>query len=58
MLSPENEWQVRENYWSQQVDHMQVLDGTRPEVHRSKRPLLACRISCKFNFVWLPRAIK
>ena len=31
--------QVREKDWSQQVEHMQVPNGTGPGVRRSKRPL-------------------
>ena len=31
-----------ENYWSQRVEHMQVPNGTGPDVRRSERPLLAC----------------
>ena len=34
--------QVREKDWSQQVEHMQVPNGTGPGVRRSKRPLSAC----------------
>ena len=31
--------------WSQQVEQMQVPEGTGPGVRRSKRPLLACQFS-------------
>ena len=30
---------VREKYWSQQVEHMQVLNETGPRVQMIKRPL-------------------
>ena len=40
--SPEKYRQCRENYWPQQVGHMQVPNWTEPGVRRSKRPLSAC----------------
>ena len=39
--------QVREKNWSQQVENMQVPDGTGPGVRNSKRPLSACFIRRK-----------
>ena len=40
--SPEKIRQIREKDWFQQVEHMQVPNGTGPGVRRSKRPLSAC----------------
>ena len=49
--SPEKLRQVREKDWSQQLEHMEVPNGTEPGVRRSKRPLSACytRRKCSFE---------
>ena len=44
---PENHDKFRKKDWSQQVEHMQVLNWTGPGLRRSKHPLLACHTSCK-----------
>ena len=36
-----------DKYWSQEVEHMQVPDGTGQVVRESERPLLACYIRRK-----------
>ena len=47
MHSPEKERQVREKDWYQQVEHMQVPNGTGPGVRGSKRPLSAIETTHK-----------
>ena len=44
---PKKLLQFRKKYWYQQVEHMQVPNGTGPGVRRSKRPLSACYTSRK-----------
>ena len=39
MHSPEKKRQVKEKDWSQEVEHMQVPNGTGPCVRRRKRLL-------------------
>ena len=45
--SPEKYRQVGEKDCSQQVEHMQVPNGTGQGVKRSKQPLLACHTHCR-----------
>ena len=44
--------QVREKDWSQNVEHMQVPNGTGPGVRRSKHPLSA--VTPVVNVLWKP----
>ena len=54
--SPEQYRQVREKVWSQQVEYMQVLNGTGPGVRRSKLPLSAWPTI--LNVLWKPLIIQ
>ena len=49
VLKPEKSWQVSENGWSQQIEHMQVPNGTGPGVRRIKRPLSAWQAKHELN---------
>ena len=50
--------QVREKDWSQQVEHMQVPNGTGPGVRRSKRPLSACYTRRKCSMETSHKSVK
>ena len=41
--------QVWEKDWSQQVEHMQVPNGTGPGARKSKRPLSVCYTRRKYS---------
>ena len=44
--------------WSQQVEHMQVQNGTGPGLWRSKRPLSACYIRRKCSMETSHNSVK
>ena len=48
---------VREKDWSQQVEHIQVPNGTGPGVRR-KRPLSACYTRCKCSLETSQKSVK
>ena len=51
--SPENNDKIRKKNWFQQVEHMQVPNGTGPGVQRSKRPLFGRNVISKYrHFLW------
>ena len=50
--------QVQEKNWSQQVEHMQVPNGTGASVRRSKCPLEACYIRDKCSMETSNKSVK
>ena len=53
-----SKWMVRKKNCSQQVEHMQVLNGTGPGVRRSKRPLSACHTRRKCSLETSQNSVK
>ena len=49
---------IRENDWSQRVEHTQVPNGTGLGVRRSKRPLSACYTSRKSSMETSHKSVK